>query len=286
MQFPSQILPMFTTRKTIDLEVKVTSIRRIHTFRKDCITQIINCKPWSPRLCPYPSLVQKMQNYLELKDPEANHPCSSLSEPDKPNTPSLQKAPIPRTLANKKQKRRNRSKQANRGQFKVRLIKKPLFSSSIATSPKPKAMTTTATVTQSTRTNPIITSFNVAHDQNHKGTTINLQCTQCKNSGDSQFPSAQTMAKTQGRERTPIPVHKISLMEQQPATLNPKTTATATSVILPVMSTPSRGPTPWSNTVLTSANLLIARSWPLPPNKGESPIPAMQEVIKIRSFKN
>ena len=64
-------------------------------------------------------------------------------------------------------------------------------------------------------------------------------------------------------------------MEQQPATLIPKTTTTATPAILPVMSTPSRGPALWSNTVLISANLFIARSWSLPPNKGDSPIPAM-----------
>ena len=132
-------------------------MRGIHAFRRDCTTQIIICKPWSPRLYPYTSFAQKMQTYVELKDPEANHQCSSPNHPDKPNTPSLQKAPAPKRPANKKQKRRNRSKQANRRQFKVRLIKKPSFPSSVATSPKPKTMTTIATVTQSTRTNPIIT---------------------------------------------------------------------------------------------------------------------------------
>ena len=99
-----------------------------------------------------------MQTYLELKDPEANHPHLSPSQPDKPNTSSIQKAPVSRRPANKKQKGRNRSKQANRRQFNVRLIKKSLIPSSTATSLKPKAMTTITTVTQSTRTNPIITS--------------------------------------------------------------------------------------------------------------------------------
>ena len=70
--------------------------------------------------------------------------------------------------------------------------------------------------------------------------------------------------KPQGKERTPIPVHKTSLMEQQPATMIPKTTPAATPANLPAMSTPSKGPTPWPNTVPASANLFIARSWPLP----------------------
>ena len=77
-------------------------MRGIHAFRRDHITQIITCKPWSPRLCPYPSLAQKMQAYLELRDPEANHPQSNPNHPDKPNTPSQQKAPAPRRPAYKK----------------------------------------------------------------------------------------------------------------------------------------------------------------------------------------
>ena len=87
-------------------------------------------------------------------------------------------------------------------------------------------------------------------------------------------------SKPQGREMTTIPVHKISLMEQQPATLTPKTTAAATPAILPVMSIPARGPTPWPNTVLASANLFIARSWSLLHNKDDSQIPATQKIIE------
>ena len=67
-------------------------------------------------------------------------------------------------------------------------------------------------------------------------------------------------------------------MEQQAATLIPKTTASATPAILPAMSTPPRDPTQWPNTVLASANLFIIRSWPLPPNNGNSLIPTMQKI--------
>ena len=42
--------------ETIDVEVKITSMRGIQAFRRDCTTQIIKCKPWSPRLHQYPSL--------------------------------------------------------------------------------------------------------------------------------------------------------------------------------------------------------------------------------------
>ena len=267
--------------ETIDVEVKVTTMKEIHAFRRDCTSQIIMCKPWSPRLCPYLSLAWKMQIYLKLKDPEANHPHSSPNQPDKPNTPSPQKALVPRRPANRKQNRRNRSKQANRRQFKVRLIEKPLFPSNIATPTRSETVTTTATVTQSTRTNPIITSMMWP---TAKTTTVPLSIYNVPSARIQEIPNSpvpKPWPKPQGRESTPIPVHKISPMEQQPAaSLIHKTTATAKSAILPAMSTPSRSPTPWPNTFPASANLFVTRSWPLPPNKDDSPIPAMQKRKK------
>ena len=99
------------------------------------------------QIMPVPIIGLKYAKYLELKDPEADHPCLSPNQPDKSNALSIQKAPVPKRPANKK--KRSRSKQANRKQFKVRLIKIPLFLSSKAT---------TMTVTQYTRTDPIMTS--------------------------------------------------------------------------------------------------------------------------------
>ena len=226
-----------------------------------------------------------MQTYLELKVPEAGHPCSSPNQPNRPNTPSIQKAPASRRTANKKQKRRNRSKQANRRQLKVRLIKKPLILSSTSTSPKPKAMTTTATVTQSITMNPIITSvmWPTAKTTKVPVSIYNVPSARIQETPNSPMP--QPWPKPEGRERTPIPVNKTSPMEQQLATLIPKTTAIATLAILPVMSTPSRGPTVWPNTVLASANLFIARSWPLPPNKDNSLIPTWQKMMESNPSK-
>ena len=69
-------------------------------------------------------------------------------------------------------------------------------------------------------------------------------------------------------------------MEKQPATLTPKTTATAKPVILPMMSIPPRGPTPRFNIVPALANLFITRTWPLHLNNGDSLIPATKKMIE------
>ena len=49
--------------ETVDVEVKVKTMQGIHTFRRDRTSQVIKCNPWSTRLCPYPSLIQKMKTY-------------------------------------------------------------------------------------------------------------------------------------------------------------------------------------------------------------------------------
>ena len=157
-----------------------------------------------------------------MKDPQANHPHSSPNKPDRPNTPSIQKAPVPRRPANKKQKRRNRSRQANRRQFKVRLIERPLILSSTATSPKPKAMSTTMTVTKPTRMNPIITSVMWPTTKTTKVPLSIYNAPSARIQDTPNSPMPKPWPKPQGRKRTPIPVHKISTMEQQPATLIPK----------------------------------------------------------------
>ena len=51
----------------VDIEVKVKMMQGIHMFRRDRTSQVIKCNPWSTRLHPYPSLIQKMKTYLELE---------------------------------------------------------------------------------------------------------------------------------------------------------------------------------------------------------------------------
>ena len=53
--------------ETVDIKVKIKTMRGIHTFRRDRTTQVISCNPRSTRLCPYPSLIRKMRKYLDLE---------------------------------------------------------------------------------------------------------------------------------------------------------------------------------------------------------------------------
>ena len=85
--------------KTADVEVRVKTMKGIHTLRRNCTTQVISCKPWSPRLHPYPSLVRKMQTYLESEGQNINQPCKSPYQVGK--LTSLQKTPVPKRAADK-----------------------------------------------------------------------------------------------------------------------------------------------------------------------------------------
>ena len=202
--------------ETVDVEV---TMKGIHTFRSDCTTQIISCKPWSPRLCSYPSLVRRMQTYLQLKDQDTGQPHSSSKQAVKPTTSSLQKAPVPRKAINKKQKKR--SKLPIRKQFKVRLIEKPL--SPIT---KPKAIATTATSTKTLMTKPTATSTKWP---TAKLTPIPLTIYKVPSTKIQEVPSS-SMQKPQG-EGLLIPIHNNPPMELQPASLEPIASATATSAI-------------------------------------------------------
>ena len=132
--------------ETVDIKVKVKTVRGIHMFRRDCTTQIMSCKLWSPRLCPYPSVVRRMQTYLEPKGQDASQPHTSCNQAVRPT--SLQKTPVPKKAVDQRQKKK-RSKMPIRKQFKVRLIEKPASNTM-----KPEATTTNATATQTPVTKP------------------------------------------------------------------------------------------------------------------------------------
>ena len=175
----------------------------IHMFRRDCTTQIISCKPWSPRLCPYWSLVRRMQTYLELKGQDASQPCSSSNQAVKPT--SLQKVPAPKGAIDKKYKKRN--KMPIRKQFKVRLIEKLLSHTT-----KPEAIATTATATQTSVMKPTATSTKWP---TAKLTPIPLTVYNVLSAKIQQLPSS-SMQKSKGGE---VPLNtnlNNCLMEQQP----------------------------------------------------------------------
>ena len=87
--------------ETIDIEVRVKTVKGIHTLRRDCTTQVTSCKPWSPKLHPYSSLVRKVKTYLELKGQDNSQLCKSSYQVCKTTSPW--KTPVPKRAADKKE---------------------------------------------------------------------------------------------------------------------------------------------------------------------------------------
>ena len=79
--------------ETVDGKVKITSMQGIHTFQRDRTCQIIKCNPWSTRLYPHPTLINKMRTYLQLEGkmgPKSKiQPQQNQSRPTQPNTNPL-----------------------------------------------------------------------------------------------------------------------------------------------------------------------------------------------------
>ena len=54
--------------EVVDIEVKITSMQVMHIFRRDRMTQLIKCTPWSTRLHLHPTIVKKMKTFLEVEN--------------------------------------------------------------------------------------------------------------------------------------------------------------------------------------------------------------------------
>ena len=132
---------------TINVEVRVKTMKGIHTYRRDCTIQEISCKPWNSRLCPHPSLVRKMQTFLELEGQISSQPHDSPYQVGKTTSPW--KTPVPKRAADKMR----RTKTPMKRQFKVRLVEKPL-----PINIKSEPVTTTATATQTSMVKPTATA--------------------------------------------------------------------------------------------------------------------------------
>ena len=248
--------------ETIDVEVKVKTMKGIHTFRRDCTTQIISCKPWSPRLQPYPSLVRRMQTYLELKGQNASQSCPSSNQAVRPTL--LWKTPVPKKAIDRRQKKRSRM--PIRKQFKVRLVEKPLSHNR-----KPEATATTATATQTPMMKPTATSIK---GPNAKLTPIPLAVYNMPSAKMQEVPRS-SMQRPQGGEVPLIPNLNNPPMKQQPKPLQPKAPATASDAI-----PPTRDDTPWPNTVPASTNLFVGQSWLISLNGNEIPTLALIKMEK------
>ena len=107
--------------ETVDVEVKITSMQGIHTFRKGRVCQIMKCNPWSTRLYPHPTLIKKMRTYLELEGklgPKSKiQPQQNQSRPIQPNT-----NPLVRREGKATDKRR---KLIPTKRYKVQVVAKP-----------------------------------------------------------------------------------------------------------------------------------------------------------------
>ena len=53
--------------QVVDVELKIESMQGMHIFRRDRMTQLIKCTPWSVRLCPHPTIIKKMKTFLEVE---------------------------------------------------------------------------------------------------------------------------------------------------------------------------------------------------------------------------
>ena len=49
------------------MEVKITSMQGMHIFRRDRLTQLMKCSPWSMRLHPHPTIIKKVMTFLEVE---------------------------------------------------------------------------------------------------------------------------------------------------------------------------------------------------------------------------
>ena len=74
--------------ETVDVEVRITSMQGMHTFRRDRTCQLIKCNLWNTRLCPHPTIIKKMRTYLGLEGklgPKCQ-PQTNQFRPPLPNT--------------------------------------------------------------------------------------------------------------------------------------------------------------------------------------------------------
>ena len=54
--------------EVVDVEVKITSIQGMHIFRRDRMTQLVRCVPWTPNLCLHWNMVKKKRTFLEVEN--------------------------------------------------------------------------------------------------------------------------------------------------------------------------------------------------------------------------
>ena len=77
--------------EVVGVEVKITSMQGTHIFRRDWTTQLIKCTPWSTRLCPHPTIIKKMKNFLEVEGKMGPAPVNQFRPPLPDTNPNIRK---------------------------------------------------------------------------------------------------------------------------------------------------------------------------------------------------
>ena len=54
--------------EVVDVEVKVTSMQGMHIFKRDRMTQLNKCVPWTTKLHPHPNIIKKMRTFLDVEN--------------------------------------------------------------------------------------------------------------------------------------------------------------------------------------------------------------------------
>ena len=78
--------------EVVDIEVKITSLQGMHISRRDRMTQLIKCTPWSMKLCPHPTIIKKMKTFLEVENKMGPIPVPAPGNQFRP--------PLPKTNPN------------------------------------------------------------------------------------------------------------------------------------------------------------------------------------------
>ena len=163
------------------MDVKVKTMHGIHTLRRDRTSQVIKCNPWSTKLHPYPSLIQKMKTYLELEErlgpksrpqpqtttnPVTTNPSTTKPTMTRPTKYQLQGHEIPRTQKTNVPDERRRTMIA-KGMYKGRVLTQPTPSTPTSTAPTPMVATisTQTPIGRSTAESILVTLYKSATGQ-------------------------------------------------------------------------------------------------------------------------
>ena len=115
---------------TVDVEVRITLMQGTHMFRRDRTCQVIECNPWSTRLCPNPTIIKKMKTYLEIQGKLGPKPQPQSNQFRLPQ-PNTNPHVMTDSKATEKRKRLIPTKK-----YKVKLVAKPDPSNATAQPPQ------------------------------------------------------------------------------------------------------------------------------------------------------